>query len=195
MKKDQSRSNRPSPDNTERDAAAARGLQGAIGGALSRVFERAGIDVRVVPAGTPEPSPAQQSPAQQSPAQQSPAQQSDENAAAAPAAAPPAPAVLAVHDALVAVAALAIGRQLLTTAQAAERASEPAPQCDRLSDLLSSDPADAETPAPHPLAPVAGRAVVAGTAAGPARPAGGTSEPRPSARPAPAPRRNVTIRY
>lgn len=178
MKKDQNRADRSSQaDSIERDAAPpARGIEGAIGGALSRVFERAGIDVRVVPAGPREPSPEPQ-----------PAASVETSAPAAPV-----PATDPVHNALLALAALAIGRQLLMTAQAAvEVPSQPAVQCDRLSELLSSDPADAEVPAPYSVAPVAGRAVVAGGQARPAAPrAAGTP---PSARP--APRRSVTIRY
>ena len=184
MKKDQNRSDKRSQaGSSEQDAApaAARGLEGAIGGALSRVFERAGLDVRVVPAGSPAPS----------------APPPEASRGAAPPAAPvpaPAPAASSVQDALVTLAVLAIGRQLLAKAQpAVEAPRPPAVQCDRLSELLSSDPADAEAPAPQPVAPVAGRVVVAG---GPARPSTGrTAEPRPSTRPAPSPRRSVTIRY
>lgn len=176
------------PDRTAKpqESSTGRGIEEALGGALSRVLERAGLDVRVVHTTAPAAEEGAQAAPSESTAQ----------------AAPPAQA-LPHRDALLTLVALALGRELLAAAPApAEAVSEPAPepapepvlppaQCDRLSDLLRpAEPGEVVSLAP---VTVPGRPVSVGTplAPSPIRPA----TAQPTARPAPGRGRNVTIRY
>ena len=181
------KSSTPSPSLT------GRGLEGAIGDALSRVLEKAGLDLRVVPIdATAKQSRSSRSSQKVRPKQPAPAATD----AAAPHLEPkePAPArsesKLSSPDALVAVAALVLGRELLATMPVDRGSDASAPamaHCDKLSDLLTAAPlqsAESMTAAAPSVTPTPGQA-------------GSTSlrDKPAAAKTAPARERNVTIRY
>lgn len=190
------------PDATPRsepDAASSREkLEDTLGGALSRVLARAGIGVRVVPAGAPDPS---------------------ESAGGTPPAAAPAPAcpaaaeavataALPARDELITLLTLVLGGQLLGKLPAGARIeSVPGRAAD-----AASGPIGPTRPAPQPATGTAPTArpwqappspPVTGPLPpkpAPARPPGAAPAPaaiQPAGKPAPSPTkgRGFTIRY
>lgn len=182
------------PDKTEAARRADEGnagdlkerMAGALGGALSRIFERAGLDVRVLHQATPPSDPA----------------------AAPPAGIPGRDALLTVATAVLAERLLAVRSTAGAPAHPPARlddaapAGEPAPPavCDRISDLLGPAVVDPTArPAPRAAAPAITPPLPSRQRTAAAEPASGApavaASPAPAAAPASAKPRGFTLRY
>lgn len=155
-------------------------VAGVLGGALSRIFERAGLDVRVT---SPTTQPVAQAPTPTTTA-----------TATATATATPSPA-LPARDALLTLATAVLAERLLSARSPTTPA--PAAACDRIGDLLGPavvDPTARPVPratAPAVVPPAATRPRAAAAESASAAPAA----PASPAAPAPEKRRGFTLRY